>query len=780
MKFSYNWLSEFLPDLALSAEALAEVLTMGLFETQVVARIDIDPLTIVAKIVELQPHPNADRLQLATIDTGTTQVTVVCGAPNIAVGQLVPYSPPGTTVQSEDGSSFILNTVTIRGVESPGMLNSPRELGLSHEHGGIYVLPAGTALASSLALHIPTDVILEVELTPNRAHDCYSHRGLAREIGALLDIKVVELEIPTRADPILPKWTLAVPAADHDTRAYYGTLLTNVRVEPSPLWLQARLWSVGVRPINSVVDVTNLVLFELGNPLHAYDADTLPGTDLNVRKGRVDESFTTLDEKQHDLTTASLIITSNNEPVALAGVMGGQVTQVTSGSTNVLIEAANFYPYTIYRSATEHNIWSESARRWVKDVPITLTKEALDRAIQLLVEVAGVTIVGQVKPVLAAMEIPVILFNPNRPAVMAGIPITSEVVQRMLVRQRCLVDASDSSLWRVSPPADRIDLVGEHDLVEDVLRLVGYNHIPAAIPKADNSGTIPALVQWREIIRDLLCVRGFTEVQNYSFANARIPVVDAAIKDSATLLVQNPVAPELQELRHDVLASVLGSVLVNRSELKHQGARAERGLFEVGVSFHQGIGGKVDGVIEREQLVGVLVGDSGTRQQAEAIALKIISLTGSDRAAIMAVEEALPSSVIRTKARMALAWFVIDFDVLIATTKLLPSYTPELQAKTVRYEPFSLYPAVYRDVSLLVASTCTVEQVREVIVRAGGSLVVSVELFDEYTPDSKDKSLGFRIAYQASDRTLTAAEVAVVHDMIVQQLRSNFQAQIKD
>ena len=781
MHISYNWLKELLPDLKQSPEEVAEVLTMGLFETEIATTIAIDPLTTVVKISKVEPHPNADRLRLATIDTGVREETIVCGAPNIAAGQLVPFSSPGATVRDEDGSNFKLKMVTIRGVDSPGMLNSPRELSLGDWHGGIYVLPDDVPVGSRLNEHIPDDVVLEVELTPNRAHDCYSHRGIARELGALLNLVVAEPVIINKQYDELQDWELEVPVDDHDTRAYFGTLLEEVTVKPSPMWLQARLWSVGARPINNVVDVTNLVMFEMGGPTHAFDADKLPGQKINSRRAKAGETVTTLDSQTHKLTDESLVVTSNDEPVALAGVMGGQTTEVDEKSSRLFLEVANFYPYTVYRSSIVHGLMSEGSQRWVKDVPTALAKEASDRTIALLGEVTGASVIGQMSQPATQAKSALITFDPERPTKVAGVAVTKEQVKDTLLRQRCGIDDS-GDMWRVTPPADRIDLTGQHDLVEDVLRLVGYNTIEPIVPSREKRGNLPSDVQWREVIRNLLRDEGFTEVINASFEDSRIPDSGIAASEAEALIVANPAAPELAKLRTTLEPMLLYTVLSNRAELSRKGA-TEQALFEFGKIFTVG-DGLVEGVHEEEQLVCVLVGARATETEARDLVNKISETTGVPLDQINTVIREVPrSSALGKKARVSLHTIVIDFWALVSA---IPeegkhtTYIPTNPPGEIKYEPFSKYPAVYRDVSLVVSETVTVEQVQESIVRTGGALIADVDLFDEYADTDGRQSYGFRIAYQAADRTLTGKEVAEIHNQIVQQLHDDLGADLRE
>jgi phenylalanyl-tRNA synthetase beta chain len=504
MRISYNWLKSLLPDLAHSPEAVAELLTMHSFETEVVDRWDIDPKIMVTRIVKIEPHPNADRLQLATVTDGKQEVRVVCGARNIAEGDVVPYAPPGTVVKDQEGGPFTIKETNIRGEKSPGMLNSLRELGLGADHSGIFLLPADTPLGTALADHIPNDVILEADITPNRAHDCLSHLGIAREVAALLDIPVHE---PEYGD--LPKASrhvegFSVYTEDPHVSRYMGVVLSNATPAVSPLWMQARLLAMDARPINAIVDATNYVMFELGNPSHAFDAERLEGKTISVRGASEGETIPLLDGTSPKLPEGTLVITSDDKPLALAGIIGGRAHEVADTTTGVFLEIANFQGYAIQETVKRLGKSTQASIRFAKHIDPNGVEIAAKRLVLVLQKVVGAHVEG-VMDYYPHRRLPKqIYFSHPRVSRLAGIQIEDATMKQVLKRLRCKVeDASGKEAWHVTVPTDRLDIEGEHDVVEEIIRVVGLDAIASQMPDDMLVPVkMPKHMYWREVVRD--------------------------------------------------------------------------------------------------------------------------------------------------------------------------------------------------------------------------------------------------------------------------------------
>jgi phenylalanyl-tRNA synthetase beta chain len=780
MLISYQWLCELLPGLTHNPSQVAGLLTDHSFETVVSHSFAIDPQVITAKITNIQPHPNADRLQLVTIDTGSTQATVVCGAHNIQVGDIVPYSPTGTKLFDDQGKIFTLAPAKIRGIVSAGMLNSPRELGLGDSHHGIYLLPPATSVGTSLADHLPPDTILDADITPNRAHDCQSHIGIARELAAILNLPLPEKTIPPLPQITAEKWQLNIDRPDQVMR-YIGLVFHQVHIQPSPLWLQAKLWAMGSKPINNVVDITNYVLFETGYPSHAFDSTKLPEPTVGVRFARTNESLATLDNLPHALNPKNLVISSGDQAVALAGIMGGQDSQVVDTTEQVFLETAAFHPYTIQQSAESLKLDTESSRRFSKGLTPALVSAVSDRAAALLLELTGAKLIGRMEYYPSPVAPKVIKFNPQRVSVMAGQPFTDQGIKDALIRLRCQVKTA--STWTVILPPERLDLNGEHDLIEEVIRLAGVQQITSHPPHILEHGpALPDLVQWREAIRDILVTYNLTETSNYSFSDQVNERLLGLSPDQTALTLTNPVAPEQDHLRTTLLPRLSGNLLANKSEWRTKFSHKETGLFEIGTIFRAGFGGVVASVVEEEHIGIALVGEHADEQTAYDIIAEVSQSLGikTPPADLVTVKVQSAASPIYRKLGLPVVFIEMNLSLLLPHATRQPAYTPAASGPIAIYQSASKFPPVYRDISLLVDGHVSSEEVVAIITKVAGKSIQAVDLFDTYQPaNSSQKGLAFHVAYQAQDRTLNDADVNRLHQEVGQALRNELQAQLR-
>lgn len=797
MILSFNWLKEFLPELKKSPDDVAALLTRHSFETTVQKKIAIDPAIQVVRVIALEPHPNADRLQLVTVETGEGTVRVVCGATNMKVGDLVPYAPPGAHVQNEEGATIPVAEATIRGIKSPGMLNSLRELGLASLHSGLFVLPPDTLVGSPLNTHITNDVLLEADITPNRAHDALSHRGVAQEIARLLNLPLQEPEtIDVTTVPVLEGWTFTAPT---QVPQYLGASLTNVALGASPLWIQTRLLAVGMRPINNVVDITNYVMLESGNPMHAFDAQALPGHALGARFARDNERMVTLDGEERLVTPEVLLITSNDIPIAIAGVMGGAASQINDTTTTLLLEAATFDSSAISRATQSLGLTTESSQRFIKGLPQTLAAAAFARALYLLQAHAGATLEGMLKLHIQPVTPTVISFDPTAVTRLSGITWEATEAARALEVIGATIVQEDALQWRVTVPAERLDLTGEHDLVEEVIRINGIEKIPArtAMPTDTEVAPLPDQVRLREYIREYLVQRGFTETYNYSFEDT-VTAQALHLLDKEALELSNPIAPEYSHLRTSLLPGLLRQLAGNRDELKKPFSRQEKALFEVGKVYRQGNGGQVAGVIEEEHVAGVSVAlsesDTLLKELLEALGVRELHTTDNT----ITIGERVVGNLYAINARQhtflkkmppQIVGFALNLTLLQKADVLPPhDWEPAVPPLTGLYRAPSKFPTVFRDISVLVDPAITVEQVENIIERVGGELVTEVELFDVYdaaadrtaTTETPQKSLSFHVSFQAPDRTLTTEEVATRHNAIVAALYEELSAESRE
>ncbi|MFH1353725.1 MAG: phenylalanine--tRNA ligase subunit beta [bacterium] len=784
MKISYNWLKEFLPDLTISPEEAAEILTMHSFETEVAGQFAVPPGVVVVKITKIEPHPNADRLRLATITDGQREIIIVCGADNIAVGQVVPYSPPGTRLKDKNNNKFTVKEVTIRGEKSPGTINSLRELGLHpKEHGGIWILPDDTPLGTQLADHVPVDTVLDADITPNRAHDCLSHRGIARELSALLKLEILE---PSLTDLPSPRKTIdgfSITIEDTaKTPRYLGAILQEVSVRPSPLWLQARLLAAGGKPLNNLVDITNYVTFELGNPAHAFDTDRLPGKTIGTRLAKAGERLVMLDETEQELTEQDIVITSDNKPVAIAGVMGGIDSSISSTTRNIFLEVASFNAFSVQETSRRLSLLTEASVRFSKNLDINLVTDAARRAVGLLQEHAGASLTGVIDSHPAVRPPRLFEFRPHHVNKMAGSDIaTAEQSRQILTDLRFIVDDKKEP-WQVTAPTDRLDISGEHDLVEEVIRVIGLTNIISS-PTAANVAArpIPDRIYWIEVVRDTLVQLGLTETFNYSFEPKQYTAL-ANLAGKEFLSLINPVSPDMSNLRLSLLPGLLKNLATNRDAFHRHAGRKESSLFEIGHVYKSGVGNRIPGVDENLHLAAVIVGSTPSLSDTGSIIAQTLGLDS-----LSLTDVVTPEITSALKYHLPVHGFEINLDELlrqvdrpspVAIYSLADLQSEE--ASLTQFTPLPKYPAIYRDLSILVDQNIAIEQVQEIIERAGGQLVVDVDLFDEYQPsDETKKSLAFHLTYQSPDKTLTDAEIGQIHNKIVAALQAELDTQLR-
>lgn len=777
MRISYNWLKDFLPDLQQTPEEIAQLLTSRSFETVIADKLGIDPNIVVVKITQIGKHPNADRLRLATITDGNKETTVVCGAPNIEVGQTVPYSPPGAMVHDGKGGQFAVQEATIRGQKSPGMLNSLRELGLHAEHGGIWILPAGLPLGSRLADHVPADTVLEADITPNRAHDCLGHLGIAREVAALLKTTPKEPDIAALPDsPGSWQVTIENPA---DSPRYIVVGLEDVDLAPSPLWMQVRLLAAGGKPKNNLVDISNYVLFETGNPTHVFDADKLSKKEITVRRARKDETITALDDIEYRLTDDDVVITNNSAPIAIAGVMGGINPGVQENTRNIVLEVANFRPYAIQETSRRLNLRSESSVRFSKGIHPHTAELAAGRAVYLLQEVAGANAVAHMDVYPQPRPKTVVTVRPSRFSHIAGVAIEADEAADILRRLRFTIDDT-TTVWEVTVPYDRLDIEGEHDIAEEVIRVFGLENIPVGNRAPAGNKPLSGEIVLRERLRDNLVAIGFTETLAYSFE----PISYAemlGVSSIQHLVLSNPPAPELSNLRVSLLPGLLANLVTNRTIfLRNAGRGKESALFEVGNVYLPGPGGRTVGVCESLHVAGVVAGalpdtDTILTSIADAFGVgpAVVLQTGSIRPLAAEIQRSI-------KYRTPVLTFEFNLSELVHHADSGITWQRTGAAEAVQFVPYSKYPSVTRDISMLVAPDVSVEAAQGLIERVGGELVVDVDLFDELEwKNTGQKSIAFHVEYQAFDRTLTDAEVDEIHTKITGALQNELQGDIR-
>ncbi|MCX5892570.1 MAG: phenylalanine--tRNA ligase subunit beta, partial [Deltaproteobacteria bacterium] len=573
MRLSLNWLAD-LVSLAVTPEVLADRLTMAGLEIDAIERLTPEfSGVVVGRVTEVSPHPQADRLRLAEVTTGTDTYRVVCGAPNLELGRLYPFAPIGAVVAGGQK----IKAAKLRGIASEGMLCAEDELGLSQEHMGLMDIPQDLPLGADLAeaLHL-ADVVLEVAVTANRS-DCLSILGLAREVAALLDVPLHHPKVwveehpfppPGEFDELLgpeitrPKVTILDPV--HCPR-YAARLLTGLTVKPSPFWMRRRLQAEGIRAINNLVDVTNYVLLEFGQPLHAFDFTRLAKGEIVVRLPRpIEARFTTLDGQERQLEPDTLLICDAARPVALAGVMGGLDSEVTPDTRQVLIESAYFNPATIRRTSKRLGLSSEASYRFERGVDPEGVIHALERAAQLMCAVGGGRVVGpRLDEYPAPIQHPRLSLRVSRTNQFLGTDFSHQTIAGLLKRLHLPAVSLDRENLAVQVPSFRNDLTREVDLIEEVARLAGYEAIPVTLPRGEVATRRPGPeARLRIEARQLLLGLGFNEVINYAFQSERLEEL-AAAPGAAPLALANPLSEEQGVMRTSLIPGLLDTLRRN-------------------------------------------------------------------------------------------------------------------------------------------------------------------------------------------------------------------------
>jgi phenylalanyl-tRNA synthetase beta chain len=785
MQFSEQWLRTFV-DPQLNSAELGHLLTMAGLEVE-----EAEPAApafkgvVVARIVEAEKHPNADKLKLCKVDAGTGEMLqIVCGAPNAAAGMKVPCAVVGAVLPGE----FEIKKAKLRGVESFGMLCSARELGLSEDHGGLYALPedapVGTDIRDYLGLD---DTLFTIKLTPNRA-DCLSLTGVAREVAAItataLQQTVVE-PVPVAADD-RREIVLDAPAA---CPRYCGRILRGVDARAStPEWMVRRLVRSGVRSISALVDITNYVMLELGQPLHAFDNTKLQGA-IHVRMPRAGEQVLLLNEQTVTPAADTLLIADEARALALAGIMGGEDSGITLETTEVFLESAFFAPDAIAGRARNYGFSSDASHRFERGVDPALARVALERATRLVIEICG----GEAGPVVEAQApeaLPVrkpVRLRPARARRILGVTLDDEAMLALLQRVHLEV-VRDGDDFLVTPPSWRFDIEIEEDLVEELARLHGYDNIPAVAPQGSLM-MLPSSEHSRPVwaLRHLLAARGYQEVVNFAF------VEEAWERDFCAnenpIRLANPIASQLSVMRSSLIPGLVGTLATNR---KRQIDRVR--VFELARVFERKADGEpVRGFHQVMNIAGLAAGSVMPEQWGERarnvdfydvkgdlealFAPRQLAFTPLSHPALhpgRAATVKLDGHAVGVIGELHPVW-VQRYDLGTAPVVFEVALDAALAARMPAYAEISRMPAVRRDLALVIAADVPVERVLEVLRAAAPAVVREISLFDVYHGrgiDPDKKSLAFRVSMQDTQRTLEDAEVEAAMAVLVEQVET--------
>ncbi|MEQ8798854.1 MAG: phenylalanine--tRNA ligase subunit beta [Salinisphaeraceae bacterium] len=790
MKFNEQWLRSWVNP-AVDTEELCQQLTMAGLEVD-----DTAPAgpalnnVVVGRIQAVSPHPDADKLSVCQVETGAAEpATIVCGAPNAAAGLVVPVALPGAALPN----GLAVEAAEIRGVASAGMLCSAAELGLSDDAAGLMALDADAVIGTPLADHLAlNDTVIDIDLTPNRG-DCLSLRGIAREVGVWNRLPVTEpdiAEVAAGTDDTRP----AVIDAEADCRVYAGRVIKGIDVAArTPDWMRERLRRAGIRPIFPVVDVTNYVLLELGQPMHAFDQQTLQG-EVRVRRAANGETLTLLDDQDVTLDDRTLVIADADGPVAMAGVMGGARTAVGEGTVDVFLESACFTPSAVAGTGRRYKLHTDSLHRFERGVDPMLAPQALQRATALIQQIAG----GQVGPVTLAGDArsnpASVTLRADRLARLLGTAVPDAEITDILERLGMQVEAgSEPGVWQVTPPSHRYDIALEADLIEEVARIHGYDHLPAE-PRPVHAPITTQPESRRSVsrIRDVLCQRGYDEAISYSFVDRQLQ--DALGAGQGAIDLDNPIAAQHAQMRTTLWSSLLPCWQHNRRRQQHRVR-----LFEIGLRFERGddedirqistLAGLIDGPAEPEHW------DGGTR------AIDFFDVKGDIEALFGGRAEQLewtpdqPAGLHPGRS----ATIRLDGKPVGHLGQLHPSLSKGLESKNLpyvfeldyeaiqqarvpRFESVGEYPEVRRDLALMVPDQQAVGGLLATIRQLDQPWLTAIRVFDVFRGGDLEtgfKSVALGLIFQDKTSTLSREGVDEAVNRITETLNHDCGAQVR-
>lgn len=801
MIVSLKWLQNYV-DVPLTTEELVDRLTMVGLEVEGVHKPNPELQRIVTvRLESVEAHPQADRLQLCRVSDNRTTYRVVCGAPNLQIGSVVPLALPGTKL----ANGMVLQESQIRGELSQGMLCSEKELGVGEDASGIWLLPPDTAVGISISEFLGRDdIILEISVTPNRS-DCLSIIGIAREVSAICGspLRYPEITLQETGPDIIALSSVTIDDPIGCPR-YAARLLQGVKVGPSPAWLRERLEAIGLRSINNIVDVTNFIMMEMGQPLHAFDFDLLAENRIVVRRAGQGERFTTLDETERVLFDDTLLICDGMGPVAVAGIMGGLDSEIKPETTRVLIESAHFQPQCIRRSSKKLGLRSESSFRFERGVDPEGLIQALDRAAQLMAEVGdGEIAKGRLDVYPNSIKPPILTLRVDRTNRFLGTQLEASEMADVLRRIEMQVIEIDSKNLQVVPPPFRPDITREVDLAEEVVRLVGYNKVPVTAPQAAvKAAPFDPHLRARQEVKYLLEGAGFFEVLNYSFIShdsllkLQLPTEDRRL-DAIRLM--NPLSEEQAVMRTSLIPGLLQTARYNFDH-----GNEDLRIFELSKVFLASPGANLPE--ERHQLAGAMAGRRspdllyGGKEEVDYADVKGIAESFLDIFYLENISfraEDLPSYLDPSLAasiycngrligflgrinpeiqeafdlKQIVYIFEFDFDQIF-----------DLRSPQPLFRPLPKFPSVVRDMAIIVDEDLTVQEPLDYIQDQNEPLLERLEVFDIFKSKQLGegkRSIGYRLVYRAADRNLTDEEVNDIHSKLADKVLARFDATLR-
>ncbi len=798
MQIAYNWLLDYLPQ-PVSIEELSKILTGIGLEVEAVEKSESVPGglagLVIGKVETCAPHPNADKLKVTTVDIGNgTVLPIVCGAPNVAAGQKVVVAPVGTTVHPSKGEPFPIKKAKIRGEVSEGMICAEDEIGLGESHAGIMILP-DDAVVGTLAKDYfnigEADFTIHIGLTPNRS-DGNSHIGVAKDVCAYLTHHKGEAaavkypSVPENMQPVadgLPV-TIDVQSAEACPR-YAGIVIRGIKVQPSPEWLVKRLQTIGVRSINNVVDITNYVLHEYGQPLHAFDYDTIAQHKIVVRQAKEGEKFVTLDEKERTLRSEDLMICDAEQPMCIAGVFGGARSGVSEQTKNIFLESAYFNPRSIRRTSMHHGLRTDAATHFEKGVDIAMIIPALKRAAALIVEIAGGSIASEVYDVYPKpLKVQTITVQYNFINNLCGKKYAHEAVDHILKALGFTLLNKTADFIEVEVPSNKPDVKQPADIAEEVLRIDGLDNveIPSRLNISLHRRPAPASRKWKEKIAAYLTAAGLQEIVTNSITNSKY-----YSEDTPLVKMINNLSSELDVMRPSMLESGLEVIAYNANR-KAQDLK----LYEFGNTYVQEAVGKYQ---QSERLAIWISGNSHDQhwqhgaQKSDLYYIKGIVAYIFELCGIKKIQETVAEDTIEWKrgkqsiakvtsvASDKLKSFDIRQEVYFADIDV-QALTEAAQSVTIKYTELPKYPSMKRDLALVLDKNVPYSKVEAIVKAQKWEALKQYDLFDVFESEklgAGKKSLALSITFQLNERTLTDEEV----DNMMKQLIASYQKDLQ-
>ncbi|MDS7931475.1 phenylalanine--tRNA ligase subunit beta [Acinetobacter sp. V102_4] len=791
MKISENWLRTWVNP-AIDSDTLSDQLTMLGLEVDELAPV-AKPFTgvVIGEVLTVEQHPDADRLRVTTINIGSGEpLQIVCGAPNVRVGMKAPVATIGAVLPGD----FKIKKGKLRGVESQGMLCGASEIDLEDKVDGLLELPADAPVGVNIREYLKLDDnVIDISITPNRG-DCFSIRGIAREISVINKLQMNEPVINTVAATIADEKKVVI--STEGAPRYLGRVVKNVNVKAAtPEWMQQALSRSGIRTHSILVDVTNYVLMELGQPMHAFDLSKIEGT-VHVRQATQQEKLQLLNDQEVELQEDIMVIADDQKALAIAGIMGGLASSVTDDTTDIFLESAFFAPLAIAGRARRFGLHTDSSQRYERGVDFELPLIAMNRASQLIQELAG----GEFGPITVAEKTDLL---PKREAIelkqaqvdqLLGYQVAGEFIADALTRLGCKVTVKAEGEWSVVPPSHRYDMAIYQDLIEEVARIDGYDNIQISLPSMDvKFAKYQDRFELAEL-RQTIVTLGYQEAISFSFADAKLEKqLNPEVKP---LMLANPISSDLAAMRSTLLSSLIPCVQYN---LNRQQSRVR--FFEFGLRFDYQNAKSIEDLQQTPTLALVAVGSQAPESwHAKPQPMDFFDFKGE-------VEEILAAGRVGVEyVRSERAWLhpgqsadiLVDGKSIGYLGRLHPSLENELDLSTTwvaeldqtavlqsyvsNFTELSRFPSVRRDIALLISDNINVRDIQQLIEQTGGELLDSTWLFDVYTGQGVEdgkRSLAFALLWQHPSRTLEDAEIKSGMDNIIQVLENTYQATLR-